>query len=381
MLDVASLQQFDFFANFTLCAGTKGLYRTISNVVVLDHEGLEEDFGDFHKGDFVITNLFYAKDNPDKIFSSFSQLMDIGISAIAIKSIFFHELPHNIILLAEKCNVPIFFFHSIYIEDVILNITDYLRSSTNYNYYENLIDALLHKDNNDSIIKNILSEMLKEHHSFLSCMYISYKDAIDDFSIQRNLNNLQHKKSNLDYQSDFYFVKYKKGILFLYFFKEELSPLLLNQKWDNTFFDLDIKKAQFYIGISDELVPIKKAEIAIQRSLYSTKCCILESTDKKNYSDLNINNLILPICESAYIKAYLTDLYDLIKSNESQQNNHLSETLKAYVLNNFHIDHTSQMLFQHPNTIRYRINKIKSMIGIEDDFEFHMISLLMIKIL
>ena len=66
MLDVASLEKFDFLNNFVLAAGHNGLSRTISNVVILDHEGIDGDFSDFHEGDFVITNLLFAKNSPKK---------------------------------------------------------------------------------------------------------------------------------------------------------------------------------------------------------------------------------------------------------------------------------------------------------------------------
>lgn len=66
MLDVASLEKFDFLNNFVLAAGHNGLSRTISNVVILDHEGIDGDFSDFHEGDFVITNLLFAKTLPKK---------------------------------------------------------------------------------------------------------------------------------------------------------------------------------------------------------------------------------------------------------------------------------------------------------------------------
>ena len=79
MLDVASLEKFDFLNNFVLAAGHNGLSRTISNVVILDHEGIDGDFSDFHEGDFVITNLLFAKNSPQKIYFSF----EISFSKLA----------------------------------------------------------------------------------------------------------------------------------------------------------------------------------------------------------------------------------------------------------------------------------------------------------
>lgn len=381
MLDVASLQQFDFFSNFTLCAGADGLYRTISNVVVLDYEGIEENFCDFHKGDFVLTNLIYAKEQPEKIYSSFSQLMDIGVSAIAVKTVFFRELPDEVIRLANRQKVPLFFFDSIYIEDVILNIADYLRSNTNYTYYERLIESFIAADSHTAAIDRLLQNIRKESHPYVSAMYISYKHTIDDFSIQRSLNKMQLQKQNLGNTTDIFFTKYKKGILFLYFYETCLSSITLVQNWKRLLADLFIDSRRFHIGISDRPLPLLKTDIAIQRSLYANTICNRREESMKTYSELSLNNLILPLSDNAYVREYLSELLGLIRENDSEQHGHLLETLCAYVRCHFQITRTAGVLFQHPNTIRYRISRLKMILGIENDFEFQMLSLLITHIL
>jgi DNA-binding PucR family transcriptional regulator len=43
------------------------------------------------------------------------------------------------------------------------------------------------------------------------------------------------------------------------------------------------------------------------------------------------------------------------------------ETLLEYVENSGDMKLTAQKMFQHSNTIRYRINKIRKLLGLEDD--------------
>ncbi len=381
MLDVASLLQFDFFSHFRLCAGAGGLYRVISNVVILDYEGIEEDFCDFHKGDFVLTNLLYAREQPEKIYSSFSQLMKIGVSAIAVKSVFFQELPQQVKALADQQQVPLFFFDSIYIEDVILNLTDYLRSDTNYTYYENLIDTFLTSGDSAPVIDKLLQEVKTEEHHYISVMYISYKTAIDEFSIQRCLNGLQLQKHNLRDAADFCFMKYKKGIFFLYFYKEKPGSTAVMQNWKDLLQELLIVQSRFYIGISDQPLLLSRTDIAIQRSFYANTICRQEGAPFKKYSELAMNNLLLPLADNAYVKEYLCGLLAQLRESESGQSAHLVDTLRTYVQCNFHIDQTGKAMFQHPNTIRYRIARIKAILGMENDLEFQMAALLITRIL
>lgn len=386
MLDIATLQQFDFFSTFTLCAGAGGLGRSISNVVVLDHEGLLENFSDFHEGDFVLTNLFYAKDHPERIYSSFSQLMNIGVSAIAIKSIFYQELPEEVLALADKRGVPVFFFHSIYIEDVILYITDYIRSSTDYSHYEQLIDNILGATPDSSPVKELLAGMDGTEYACLSCMYLSYRKSMDNISIQRYLNKLQMKRNSLSYAPCIHFRKYKKGILFFFFYQEKTDCCLVRQKWEHLFPDLGIDPGGFDIGISDIPLSLSKTDIAIRRSIYATHFSPDEGTlslDSRTragcYSTLSLDNLLLPLAENGYVQEYLHDLTLRIAAHEPGGGSQLADTLQTYVETGFKIDRTAELLFQHPNTIRYRIGKLKGLLNTPEDAGFQMLALLIVR--
>ena len=52
----------------------------------------------------------------------------------------------------------------------------------------------------------------------------------------------------------------------------------------------------------------------------------------------------------------------------------LSDTLHKLVANDFDIDKTAVALFQHPNTIRYRINKLKELMSVNSDLEFQVLA-------
>lgn len=379
MLDVAALQQFDFFTNFTLCAGAGGLGRSISNVVVLDHEGFLDDFTDFHEGDFVLTNLFYAKDDPALILSSFSKLMNIGVSAIAVKTIFYQELPKEVIALSDKRGIPVFIFHSIYIEDVILCITDYIRSSTDYSHYEKLIDQILHTAPETEAAAELIDGMDATQYAKLSCMYLSYRKNTDSISIQRYLNKLQLAKSNLPCHAFVHFRKYHKGILFFYFYAEQADVSTVKKNWQHLFFDLSISKSDFYVGISDLPLPLTKLETAIQRSLYAARAAAAHQ-GSGYYSTLSTWNIFLPISEHTYVREYLADLGSRLFEEENG-NIRLFDTLRTYVKNDFSIDRTAQELFQHPNTIRYRIAKVKSLFHTSSDAQFQMLALLFVNTL
>ncbi|MCO7126444.1 PucR family transcriptional regulator [Sporolactobacillus shoreicorticis] len=373
MPDVASLQQFEFFSNFTLYAGAKGIHRMISNVVILDHEGFDGNYTDFHEGDFVITNLLYAKDNPERILPSFSKLISIKVAAIAIKSIYYHELPKEVVELAEAHSLPVFFFDSVYIEDIILNIVDYLRSSEKISYLENLVDTVIYTETPETALKQLLSHCCPDHRHYVSSLYLTDPSSKDKMSLQNRLNRNSFSGKQFIDSSDVSFLIYKKGVLMLYFSEEVQPSSEIMKNWRHILSVSNLSPGDYQIGVDDEMLPIRQIDIAIRRSIYTNRCCAQQDHPRAVYSSMHLRTLMLSLSENRYAHAYLTDLCKKISAYDRRHNTRLMETLYAYAGCLFHIDKTAKKLTQHPNTIRYRLNKIKSILHCTNDFEFQII--------
>lgn len=381
MFNVASLFQFDFFSKFTIIAGESGLNRNISNVVILEYEEIEHNYSDFHEGDFVLTSLFYAKDNPDLILSSFSRLMDIGVCAIAVKNVYYTELPKEIIQLADKKMIPIFLFHSIYMEDIILNISDYIRSTRQFDYYEKNLNRLLKENPDPEAITSFIKDINVEFCNYITAMYLEYKNPIDSITFGRDFNKLLYRKSQLHNTNEFFCMKYKNGILFLYHYKEPMDSYTVLNNWNWIIRDLSLSREQFNIGITEQVLPVNKADISIRQSLYTINASAKDNVNYDKYGDIGIYNIILPLKENRYAFHYLQLQYQKLKNYDSKHGKCLIQTLEQFILQNHQIDTTAKKLFQHPNTIRYRIQKIKSILGCKNDFEFEVVSTFMIKVI
>ena len=52
------------FREFRLIAGADGLQREVGNVDILEYEGFTQNYAVFSENDFVLTSLFFAKDDP-----------------------------------------------------------------------------------------------------------------------------------------------------------------------------------------------------------------------------------------------------------------------------------------------------------------------------
>ena len=68
---------------------------------------------------------------------------------------------------------------------------------------------------------------------------------------------------------------------------------------------------------------------------------------------------------------------DKIREYDATNKANLETTARAYVAADMEIAAAAKALFQHPNTVRYRLTKIQKLMGMEDDAMFAtMISLM-----
>lgn len=403
MLDVHSLQNFEFMNNFLLVAGNAGLYKIVTNVVILDYEGIEEDYHGFHEGDFVITNLMFAKRHPERIYNSFKALIALGVSAFAIKTVIFTKLPDEVIALANEKQVPIFLFNDIFIEDVILNITDHLRSATNFNYNENLINEIISPSDHASQVDDLSKSLgIDGQADYCSAMYLGYKTPIDKFTLQRTINKLQIQIQHLAENYNLKLALYNNGILFMGIFSEEDLQFFisgskgkekisksLEKYWLTLMSYLGLQTDSFHIGIADSLLSLDMLDLTIMRCLNSYSFCVtqnqpdLEVCEPMTYTKLNTQNIVYPLLQDKYMHEYLLEMVKKIQPKCSDfkafKGTSAYLTLKACIQADFDMYKAADLLFQHQNTIRYRLKKLQSSLEIKDETSFRILASFLVK--
>ena len=114
-LTVREIWQMEKFQSFRLVAGKKGLENEIENIGILDYEYAVEDVElqqkwAFGKRGFVISSLLFAKDHPEKILDALRGLVRDHVSALAVKTVCYQELPEEAIHFADDNALPIFLF-------------------------------------------------------------------------------------------------------------------------------------------------------------------------------------------------------------------------------------------------------------------------------
>lgn len=370
MIQLSELLHLNIFDRFNLIAGEEGLTKTISNVVILEYESIENNYNDFNKGDFVLTSLFFAKDHIDYIYDAFQHLMERDVSGIGVKTVYFKELPPACIRLAEERNIPVFLFSDVYMEDIVINVYDYIKSKQRYYYHEEKIQKLLNTSLTPPEVLSHAKELSTDLGANTATLYLLRKEPEGENQIFRTFNQLQYQRGKNPTLPPFFLAKYKKGFLLIYYYDkapiypqaEKALSYLLNS--------LYIDREQYYTGICDTYHPLDQLDLSIRKSIYSALTARFTGVPEMLSSALGLYHFLLPLTENKSAMEYYHTLMDKLIRHDSENHSDLTGTLRTLNRCNWDIKAASMEMFQHQNTIRYRLSKAKTLLNTPSDTLF-----------
>ncbi|WP_196592741.1 PucR family transcriptional regulator [Pectinatus sottacetonis] len=363
MLQIKEVINLTIFKNFKLVAGKNGLENTITNIDILEYEWFNNGFDVFHAGNFIMTSLFFAKDNPLLIEKSFARLIEKKISGIAVKTVFFQKMPLNIINMANDNNVPLFLFSTEYMEDIIIAFNELLKSKQNYLLFEEKIYELLTKTNNEEKINSTAREINPHFKNNLITFYLTFHNkTTSPREILNYLNRLFYKQYRETDLSNISLVKYKSGLIIFYTFSDNDNCLNNINLCHKILQHFDISPDLFRIGISNKHKTFTHFDQAIQESIYANQACYITQNAYVYYYKSEIYLYLLPLLEQSGIRKKIQTIIKILSDYDKKYTSSLLQTLICYVKNNGEIAKTATELFQHPNTIRYRLQKSRDLL-------------------
>ena len=367
-ITVLEATKLETFKNFRLIAGHRGLDNIVEKIGILDWElltRLEGHIieGEFVKGEFVLSSLLFAKDNPELIIEAVKYLAESQVSGLAIKNIYYNELPNEVVDYANEKSIPIFIFdNSVYFEDIITETMDKIRSVNNYELLETKVDLLIKMNLNKSLIRDIAFEINSSFKEYNFVLYIKEKKFTGDNKIISIIDKLKRNKSTSIYDS---ILKYGNGILIVSTF-EKLEEKDYKNKVNYLLKTTNINILEYYIGISNLHTSISELGNGINESIFAQKTGEVSSNNFNYFSDIGVYSILMPYINDIWVRNFHNRIVIPIKNYDEKYNAELFNTAVKYIENDGKINETANELFLHKNTIRYRINKIKELLNMND---------------
>ncbi len=367
LIQVRELLKMPLFQNFKLIAGENGLEQQLSNVVILEYESVNNSYHVFNQGDFILTSLFFAVNDPDSIVTALRNVINRNIAGIAIKTVFFDDIPEEIKQYALEKKVPIFTFSEVYMEDLILCVNNFLKLKQQFLVNENNINKLVNTTSSPDIVQNIVKQINPLFFSNVTAAFITPKDEASNIEFTSYFYELFYKNYTSAISTHYSFIKYRSGMLIIH---TSPSSLQVDASVFNTLLQsIKLNSELFYIGISDQKNSYSDFHIAIKMSIWANQVGQMNHSDITYYKNIGIYKWITPLFNECTIENDYKKLIYKINEYDKNFKSNLWNTLIVFIQNNGEYSKTAKDLYQHPNTIRYRIKKIQEIADLDgDDF-------------
>ena len=371
MIRLKELFRLENLKRLRLIAGQEGLERMVTAAVLLEYDSSRMELPDFYRGDLVVTTLAYARGDSALVANSLLSLLNQGIAGLLVKTAYFSELPASVVNMANKLGTPLFLFDETYIEEVILEVTELIRGKRHFAGYEQELDALMRGA--------LTAEQIKEKVQRIDPTGTKAYRICAMYPRER-LNVLEEKMYALLSRDEALAqscicMEWRRMLLVLI---HDDGPE--NVQMANVLERAQIQPEGLYLGESSRMTEQAVFGTALSEAVYAAKAARLMGKTFLSASELGLYAYLFPMSENAFVCSRCKGQMQRIREYDAQNRTSLEQTARVYVENRMEIAATAKALFQHPNTVRYRLTKIQKLMELEDDALFAPMLSLMINL-
>lgn len=352
-------------SSLTLVAGGGGMARTVREVGILDYElmsGVKQSYQrkNFYAEQLVLTTFLYAKDNSYLILDAVKYLVAQGVSALVVKNVLHLAIPEAAVRYANARNFPLFTTRGEFMFDhVVVQVSDAVKRMENAALVERNVDALL-RANGAEERERLAYRLNPSLRGTVAAFYTPFDDEVmaSDFAEYE----VRFNRSNL-FGAGSAFMCYRNGLLLLVSGDSEDS-IDLAECASQLRTDVLLMERTAPVGASSLHHGAADAAEAIWESLCCARIAQMKGTSTVFHDDLGVLQAILPHAHSPQMTAFAHRTLGPLREFDAENNGQLLVTLQAYCDAGQNIAETARVLGQHPNTIRYRLEKAHGETGL-----------------
>lgn len=363
MIHIKELFRLQNIHRLRLIAGQDGLERTVTEAVLFEYDPSRVQLPDFYRGDLVVTTLAYARGDAKLVAHSLQALMNQGIAGLMVKTAYFSELPQAVITLANRLGTPVFLFDDTYIEEVILQVTDLIRGKRHFAGFEQDVDALMRGD----LIEEQTRERARRIDPLGQSSYRIYAVSPKERMVTLDDKLYALMETDADAAHRCTFIEWRRMMLALCREEDGLSAQEALTRFGDLLTCAGVDRQSVVIGQSDLREARAQMGASLCEAVYAARAAKLCGKAELAAHELGLYAYLFPMSENPFVCDRCRRVLSAIREYDAQNHTNLEQTALVYVKENMEIAAAAKVLFQHPNTVRYRLSKIQRIIGMEDD--------------
>lgn len=357
-ISVKEALSLDCFKEANLIAGQTGLDKVINRVSVLESPDLD-DFGTaMGKGDFYLSSLYAVKDNVEAQLNIFRILVNTNSSGLCLIDLYMDSLKPEIKEFADREAYPVMIISSfVPYAAVITEIMDAIIKNKEDTIAEMTIRSLLQPTITNQEVYDMAMSINNKFAESIGALYL--KVGSDKETEIRVLRNNFKKKENCSC------LEFDGGLLIIMSFEKETKGRI-NMQLDQLIDSIDYYFSDYRLGISRFHRKISDLNVCIKEALLSCEVSEGRNDKKTYYNDLGVYRLLMLIKDEPELKRFHDEIVAPLQDYDRENGTSLLITAISYVDNDGAVRKTAEHLYQHENTIRYRINKIRGILDMTE---------------
>jgi sugar diacid utilization regulator len=350
-----------------IVAGKAGMDTVISWVHMLEDEIIVSRF---HGEELAITTGMKA-DQPDWLLHLVQEMAQDECAGIIINTgMYLKEIPQEVITWCEEHRFPL--LEMPWEISITSLIQDYCMRIIDQKQYEkkfsNAFREVIQGHGQVPEFRQVLEQRYDIEGTF-QVFYLNVKKSIEE---ELNFNHAVLKLENL-----FGLWKGNKKINISYGLirMEDSLVLILNNMLDKYFEELpDLilqsfsyfsDKHRFFLGIGPRISRVENLSVSYKRARTAIKMAI--GTDKEivNFEEMGFYKILFSIDDADILSNYANEILGSLEAYDKAHNTSYVDTLRSYIKNDRSLIRVAEDTFTHRNTVNYRIQNIKRIIGSE----------------
>lgn len=361
---------FDYFKGLRLIAGKKGLSATVSYCGILEYEldpKLNKKYSstNFKPHTLAISSLYFARDNPFQILEAVKYLVAQGGSGLVIKNIFRLPIHESVLHYADYKDFPVLLMDdTVMFEDFIVQVYHCIDAVSDAVSAELLLDRLLYQDPGGSERVRTARQLFPSFRSQYLIVHIRAEGPLSGGKIaQIRESAAQYPKETVSAVFG-----YRGGALLI--LSQEEFPGTLDPLLDSVA-DVVSQIIPCPLGVSKVHFDLEDIDVAIREAMFSSTVHHLEHKYFQSrrahyiqYGQLGVYQVLLPVLGDPALPQYSHQILEPVIGFDAENRGNLMETLLMLVQCGGDLRQSAQEMGQHENTLRYRLNKVFTLTGL-----------------
>ena len=278
---------------------------------------------------------------------------------------YIEKLPDSLLAYCEENHLPLLTVPwEIHLSDMMkdFSISIFVQESTDEEVVNALIAAVEQPDNQDAYRKKLLPHF--DVDGTFQVMLIASEgldsmDTVDrrrlSYRLQMYLEQITHNGSFFYYNSFFVLVvnAIRQELLI------ELGEGMLNRAHKR------MPDRPFYVGIGSLVTDIENLAVSYRRAEAAARMAMRTKTTLLQFDGMGMYRLLYSCTDTGLLAQIQRDTLSVLEEHDRRHNSNYVETLQSYLEFDGSIQAMAQNMFTHRNTIIYRMNNIKKLLGTE----------------